>query len=230
MFIRYNRPVRRKKSGSTKKNISLSETSDLSDNLDENLVQIKEILADFSDLVIKKFKIAGKQQVAAIIYIDGLIDTTTLYNGILQPLMLHAPLVEAQEGHSEGLRLRDIKEHILLPGQLSETTNMYKLIDCILAGNVALLLHRTPVALIADIRGWEARTRGVEESPSETVVQGPREAFNETLRTNTSLLRRRIGPGRSTLPHLSGSTGYGNFLRNFSGKQVCACPARWARQ
>lgn len=80
MFIRYNRPVRRNKSGPTKKNISLSETSDLSDNLDENLVQIKEILADFSDLVIKKFKIAGKQQVAAIIYIDGLIDTTTLYN------------------------------------------------------------------------------------------------------------------------------------------------------
>lgn len=172
-------------------------TGCISADLDENLLQMREILADFSDLVIKTFKIGGKQRAAAVVYIDGLTDTTVLYNFVLSPLMLEVPLDEEPGGLAAGSLLRYIKKNVLLPGQLSETTSIDKLIDAVLAGSAVLFLDGTPAALISDIRGWEARSRGVKESPSEAVVQGPREAFNETLRTNTSLLRRRI---RS--PHL----------------------------
>lgn len=45
-------------------------------------------------------------------------------------------------------------------------------------------------ALVASTRGWEARD--VSDPVTEGVVRGPREGFTENLRTNTSLIRRRI--------------------------------------
>lgn len=39
-------------------------------------------------------------------------------------------------------------------------------------------------------RDW--KDRGVTETSVETVVRGLRESFSETLRTNTTLIRRRI--------------------------------------
>ena len=39
-------------------------------------------------------------------------------------------------------------------------------------------------------KGWEQR--GIEKPETEAVVRGPREGFTESLRTNTSMLRRKI--------------------------------------
>jgi len=41
-----------------------------------------------------------------------------------------------------------------------------------------------------ELPGWAERSP--EEPPSEQVLRGPRDGFNETLRTNTALLRRRL--------------------------------------
>lgn len=40
------------------------------------------------------------------------------------------------------------------------------------------------------MRDW--KDRGVTESATETVIRGPKEAFTESLRTNTALIRRKI--------------------------------------
>jgi spore germination protein KA len=45
-------------------------------------------------------------------------------------------------------------------------------------------------ALVINAKGWEKR--GVDEPSSEAVIRGPRESFIESLRTNTSLIRRKI--------------------------------------
>ncbi|QAT50284.1 hypothetical protein EQM14_11225 [Caproiciproducens sp. NJN-50] len=50
-------------------------------------------------------------------------------------------------------------------------------------------------------KGWEKRS--VSEPQSETVVRGPREGFTENLRTNTSLIRRKIRNEHLRVDHMT---------------------------
>ncbi|MEW6229663.1 MAG: spore germination protein, partial [Bacillota bacterium] len=56
--------------------------------------------------------------------------------------------------------------------------------------NSAIIFDGTPKALICATQGFETRT--IDEPPAETVIRGPREGFVESIRTNISLIRRRI--------------------------------------
>jgi len=49
---------------------------------------------------------------------------------------------------------------------------------------------RAPPRCCSDLKEWP--NRGVQEPVAESLVRGPREGFTETLRFNTSLIRRRI--------------------------------------
>ncbi|MGF9911767.1 spore germination protein [Paenibacillus ehimensis] len=60
----------------------------------------------------------------------------------------------------------------------------------LLSGDAIILLDGISRGITASSRGW--KDRGVTEPSAQTVVRGPREAFSETLRTNTALIRRRI--------------------------------------
>jgi spore germination protein KA len=60
----------------------------------------------------------------------------------------------------------------------------------LLSGNTILILDQVKEALSIGLRKWEKRSIG--EPQTETVVHGPREGFTETLRVNTSMLRRKI--------------------------------------
>ena len=65
--------------------------------------------------------------------------------------------------------------------------------DCvktILSGDTLLYIDGAPRGYSVDFKGFS--TRAVSEPNSETVIRGPREGFVESVRTNTSLLRRKI--------------------------------------
>jgi len=74
--------------------------------------------------------------------------------------------------------------------QIKETEKLQEAVDANLAGDSILLVDGHATAVINGSRGWESRA--IEESQTQGVVRGPRESFVETLRTNTSLLRRKI--------------------------------------
>ena len=56
--------------------------------------------------------------------------------------------------------------------------------------NVVILTEGESQALVADLKGFEKR--GIEEPAAEISVRGPQDGFTETIRVNTSLIRRRI--------------------------------------
>src|SRR5690606_7778293 len=58
-------------------------------------------------------------------------------------------------------------------------------------GKTALFVERLPHAIIVDLAGYD--TRSVTEPVGEPVVRGPREGFVDNLKTNMSLIRRRVG-------------------------------------
>ncbi len=163
----------------------------LSPDLQANLLQVREILSECSDVVFREFDFAQDERIKlALIYVDGLVDKTQVSDQILRSLMLDAPLVEQGGEFTRARAFMLIKKKLLPMHDLKETNNLGQVIDAVLEGAGVLLVNGHACAIINYSRGWEGRK--VEESQTELVVRGPREAFVETLRVNTSLLRRKI--------------------------------------
>jgi spore germination protein KA len=164
---------------------------DLSADLQANLRQIKSILNDCSDVVIREFDFAQDERIKlALIYVDGLVDKKQVSDQIMRSLMLDAPLVERDGEFTRARAFTLIKKKLLTIHQVEETNNLSMVIDAVLSGDTVLFVDGHACAIISVARGWESRK--IEESQTEMVVRGPRESFVETLLVNTSLIRRKI--------------------------------------
>jgi spore germination protein KA len=63
-------------------------------------------------------------------------------------------------------------------------------VECVLIGDTVLFIDGYEKALAVSTQGFAARN--VDEPDTESSVRGPREGFNEVLKVNTSLIRRKI--------------------------------------
>nr|WP_237389548.1 spore germination protein [Bacillus sp. USDA818B3_A] len=133
-----------------------------------------------------------------LVYIDGFCDTKALDESVLKPLIFEGITrkLEQIKTISELIRLQ------LLPvAKVKLVTTVSEVVDEVLMGNVAFLIDGESIALIAELQSLEKR--GIEEPLSETVIRGPRDGFTETLRVNTSLIRRRIRSPKLKIESLS---------------------------
>lgn len=183
-----------KGTGDQKKDYDLAnqelQNLELSADLQVNLQQIRQIFSECSDVFCREFNFAQDERIKmALVYVDGLANKIQVSDQIMRNLMIDASLVHGEEITRERA-FTLVKKKLLLVQQIEETNNLNKVIDAVLAGDSVLLVDGHAAALINSARGWEARK--VDESQTEMVVRGPREAFVETLRVNTSLLRRKI--------------------------------------
>lgn len=147
---------------------------------------LREIFRDCSDVVFRSIRIDGQIQ-SLLVYVDGLVDSKQLDDGILKPLM-HKGL-PADWDNLNGMG-RVIEEQMVAAGQTKIATNVSDIVQHVLAGDVAVLVDGESNALLASIKGWKMRS--VEEPGAESTIRGPREGFTENIRTNTSLLRRKL--------------------------------------
>ncbi|NLS44409.1 MAG: spore germination protein [Firmicutes bacterium] len=166
-----------------------NETTTLSKNIDENLETLKHILhyEINSDVIVRTFDIPTVPKVkAAILFIDGLVAGDLINLAILQPLMLIANLDTSETKD----HLNQVKRRLLPGNQVVEQDNYRAAIEDILSGVTCLLIEGYDIALTIDTRSWEHRS--IDKPSSEMVVRGPQEAFNETLKSNLALIRRRM--------------------------------------
>ena len=162
----------------------------LTESLDENLEIVKRILhhGTNADVVVREFDIPTEPKTAAaIIFMEGLAGRDAINFSILQPLMLIANLDDDGETDS---RLELVKRRLLPGNQVTESTNLRAIIEGVLSGTTCLLIDGSNIALSIETRAWEHR--GIDKPSAEMVVRGPQEAFNETLRSNLALIRRRM--------------------------------------
>lgn len=161
----------------------------LCSNLNQNLIILKDIFSVSSDIVIREFAFGQKPQIhAALIYVDGLVDKATINQSIIKPLMYDSRIICSEETHKENMD--HIKTTLLSVGEVQQIPSINKLVDSCMSGDAVLLINGFDEALVMSTRAWE--NRGVQEPQTEVVVRGPREGFSETLRINTTLLRRKI--------------------------------------
>lgn len=165
----------------------------LSTSLEENLNTVKKMFRSSTDLVVREFSFnEGKrtEMKAALIFIDGLINLALLQDNVLKPLM-HGASAFYDAGTAADIQsIQDIQDKVLTAGDVKELYTYDELAQFCLSGNAVLLADGYYKALTIEAKGWEKRA--VTEPISETSVRGPREGFTENLRTNTSMIRRKI--------------------------------------
>lgn len=171
----------------TKKNIDKLLSGDhsevaISPNIDVNINNLQTIYENCSDIIFHNFLVASNK--ATIIYIEGLADTEKINDDVLKPLLNLQKNSDLKNDWTMFINHRvpssDIK-------QIEDTNN---LINEVSMGKPVLLIDGVNVALSFGLQKWEQRS--IEEPIAEAVIQGPREGFIETLRVNTSLIRRKI--------------------------------------
>lgn len=164
----------------------------LKTSLQQNIQTLKDTLGGSSDIIIREIRIGKEGTIkAGIIYTDGLTDTPSLQNFILETLMLDIKGIELQKKTSPEQNLISIlKDVALTVGEIKEITNLDVLFTSLLSGDTIILIDGYAQGLIISNKHWVER--GVTEPAAQTVVRGPREGFTENLRVNTALIRRKL--------------------------------------
>lgn len=147
--------------------------------LDENHKFIKDMFQECSDVVVREFEI-DPHIPALLLFVDGLTNTQLL-NDTMKSLML----IGGGETSIERIA------NVILPVSQTQISDNYgDLLTSVLGGDAALLVEGNAKAILLGIRGTEKRSVG--EPETETVVRGPKEGFVESIRTNTSMIRRKL--------------------------------------
>ncbi|MDN5347466.1 MAG: spore germination protein [Clostridia bacterium] len=163
----------------------------LSPDLETNLRQIKTILDRCSDVVYREFVFAQNEEIRlALIYTDGLADKVQVSDQIMKALALEVAMAAPGQEITKARALEFIKQRGLCIHQIKETNKVEDIIDAILSGDTVLLVDGHATAIINGARGFE--TRSISDPEAEPTVRGSRESFIESLRVNTSLIRRKI--------------------------------------
>lgn len=163
----------------------------LSDTVEENLEKFKAFLEDSSDAVFREFKLGSQGIPCALIYIDGLVNNAVINEYILKPLMYEITLLEKtmDEAVDKNNAYEFVKESAVAIGEIKEAATLDRSMLLVMSGEVALIVEGSNKILVLNARGWPAR--GVSQPDTEGTIRGPKDAFTETLRVNTALLRRK---------------------------------------
>ena len=167
--------------------------AEMNNKLSENLKSLKAALGDAQDLKVHLFRFGPDNGLSgALIFIDGLVSESTLTDAILRPLK-NCPMEDGRLSPETDL-LDVLAQEVLCASCAKNAASVSELATGCLSGDTILLVDGCPDGLVINSKGWEKRT--VSEPQSESVVRGPREGFTENLRTNTSLIRRKIRNGQ----------------------------------
>ncbi|NOU78129.1 spore germination protein [Paenibacillus sp. LMG 31459] len=139
-------------------------------------VSVRSIRLDWSSL--------ERECVIQLIFLDGMVNSQVLQESII-PAIQSAPPVP--EGYSLP---RYFSDQILTAGQVRITGDMTGAVKDILSGCLLMLIDGYDEALALAIQGYEKRSIG--ETKTETVIRGPQEAFTDDLRTNITMIRRKM--------------------------------------
>lgn len=148
---------------------------------------LKELFRDCTDVVFRGLLVGGRRP-ALLLFVDGMADSQRLEMGVLQPLIRRGDPEQSPDPPGDLGAWLEPAAVVTTQTRLVQTVG--QAVEAALDGDTVLLADGVNHGLALSARGWEERA--VEEPVSEGVIRGPREGFNESLRTNTMLLRRRL--------------------------------------
>ena len=156
-----------------------------------------------SDVKIRKFvlSIQNKKMLAALLYIDGMVDSETITGSILQPLLLKNSIIMQEQrengrisiknSHCPRINLENFIYNGLIPhNSVSKETEFEEIIKKVNSGFCTLFVDTINTAFCIETKGIQGRN--IDKPVTESIIRGSQEAFVENIRTNTSMLRKII--------------------------------------
>ena len=134
---------------------------------------VKSIFGNSSDIVIQSFD--TKKEKAMVVFVDGMVNKDLVDRDVIRPI---------KSPDFDG----DI--YFALKTVYKEAEDMTTFVDDVLTGIVAVFYEGSKKVILMELRGWNQRS--VTEPPAESVIRGPKEGFNENIRVNSALIRRKI--------------------------------------
>lgn len=159
-------------------------------SLDRSIVRLQAALGQPGDLVVHRFLVGGRGRKGALLYLDGMADSTVVNRDVLGSLLRPGAAARFTRYEATPFQSGIVLFPSLQASHVTSTTKVEKVLSGILRGQVAVVVDDVPRVWLVDHPGFKAR--GPEQPTTEQNVLGSKEAFVETLRINTSMLRRRI--------------------------------------
>ena len=155
----------------------------LEKELGKNTVNIRSMMKNSSDLIMKYAKICGTD--ICVISLDGQTDVNKIAN------LVYRPLLSIAEKECEPEKLADmIASELPIAADEKTVTSAGEVIDAIMSGFCVILTDGSDKGSAIGVQGFE--TRSVTQPENHRNVRGAREGFVEALHTNVSLVRRRV--------------------------------------
>ena len=182
----------------------------VSDNL--NFLKYKYNALISTDVIIREFSLLAHntQYNAFVIYIDGMVDSPSINEFVLSPLMIRnrANVFDEKqkkfisEETVDKVKIKKIKNeketnltefiyNSLIPqNSVTKITEFSDVYSAINMGDCVLIVDSISTAFDIDVKGFKQRS--IDTPSNEIVVRGSQEAFVENIRTNTSMIRRIV--------------------------------------
>ena len=148
----------------------------INENLDYNVKALNAIMGS-DDVVVFKFLIGDLNAVA--VYVDSITDKETMGIELISPLRRANPEYSVKK-LAKMVNLANV--------EIKQTVN-----DCVtdvLSGKTIVFFDGKTSAMSVDLKKFEVRA--ISEPPTGLSIKGPRNGFNESIKSNLSLIRRYI--------------------------------------
>ena len=150
--------------------------------LEASIAMIKKLSGGSSDVLINEFTTGGVR--CCLLSCEGMMSSQTAAEMVL------APLTEIEEQSGAEELFGYISTHLLLSCDRPTAEDYDTLFRLINSGFAVLIADGADTALAFGVQGYASR--GVQEPSGEGNIMGSHEGFTETVRTNMSMLRRRL--------------------------------------
>lgn len=153
----------------------------ISQDIQNNIKYVEAVMADCNDLIKKEFHIGRRRNIRIyVVYMDGLVNTEMIQESVIKPMLIE-PVQEKRQA---------VDQWVIESADRKWITTMEEAFTAILSGNTVVFIDGEGQAIL--ISSKMPPTRGVQTADQEVAMVGPKDSFNESLRTNTALVRRRI--------------------------------------
>lgn len=151
-------------------------------SLEQRLAWFQERLDNCVDAVFRAFTGAGGQQYA-LVFLGGIVDLELLQEDLINPIVGAGEMDSPAKGQT-------VDFGRLLITSCNVTEQCGEALQYVLDGAAVLIIAGEPRMIGYPYAKFEKRS--ITEAQNEVVIRGSREAFVEEVRTNVTMLRRRI--------------------------------------
>ena len=163
----------------------LEESRKVSANLRENEKYLRSRLENCSDILIRPMRLGDKHKVDCLmVYIEVAVSNMMLDDSALGKMINHFWEISPED-------IQEFVRHNSLGiADVKKLENLDESIDAMLAGNAVFFIDGYDKAMKISSKGYPST--GVMEAESEKVLRGSREGFSDSVKSNSSLVRKRL--------------------------------------